>query len=345
MAAVIGGQAGAPPRSSTWLVVAASTLGTVFEWYDFFVYGTLAAIIGQHFFPAGNASISLLITLGTFGVGFGMRPVGAVLFGVLGDRLGRKYTFLITVGAMGGATAAVGLLPTYQQIGISASILLLVLRVIQGLALGGEYGGAAVYVAEHAPAEKRGFYTSFINAGAAGGFLLSLCVVLVANAALSKEDWAEWGWRVPFLFSLVLLALSLCVRMLLHESPVFATMQAEGTVARNPLRESFDSVEKWKKVCVALFGVAAGLTVTYYTAQFQSLYFVQNAQQTGNGYGIGVRYSFEYQCANSAIICALALGSRLAKSPQNTPTSEAPFSSVRFNGSDGIGPDAKPTTK
>src|SRR6478609_230313 len=277
MAAVIGGQAAPPPRSSTWLVVAASTLGTVFEWYDFFVYGTLAAIIGQHFFPAGNPSVSLLITLGTFGVGFGMRPVGAVLFGVLGDRLGRKYTFLITVAAMGGATAAVGLLPTYQQIGISASILLLVLRVIQGLALGGEYGGAAVYVAEHAPAEKRGFYTSFINAGAAGGFLLSLCVVLVANACLSKEDWVEWGWRVPFLFSLVLLALSLWVRMLLHESPVFAAMQAEGTVSRNPLRESFDSVEKWQKVCVALFGVAAGLTVTYYTAQFQSLYFVQNA--------------------------------------------------------------------
>jgi len=249
----------------------------VFEWYDFFVYGTLASIIGQHFFPAGNASVSLLIALGTFGIGFGMRPIGAVLFGILGDRLGRKYTFLITVAAMGGATAAVGLLPTYEKIGISASFLLLSLRVIQGLALGGEYGGAAVYVAEHSPTAKRGFYTSFINAASAGGFLLSLCVVVAANAFIPKDDWVAWGWRVPFLFSLVLLAVSLWVRLLLHESPVFRQMQEEGTVSRNPLRESFNSADKWRRVAVALFGVAAGLTVTYYTAQFQSLYFVQNA--------------------------------------------------------------------
>jgi nitrate/nitrite transporter NarK len=272
-----GAETGQHKQSSVRLVIIASTLGTVFEWYDFFVYGTLATIIGQHFFPSGNASVSLLIALGTFGIGFGMRPIGAVLFGVLGDRLGRKYTFLITVAAMGGATAAVGLLPTYQQIGISASFLLLFLRVIQGLALGGEYGGAAVYVAEHSPAEKRGFYTSFINASSAGGFLLSLCVVVAANLFIPKEAWLAWGWRVPFLFSLVLLAVSLWVRLLLHESPVFREMQEKGEVARNPLRESFDSLAKWKNVAVALFGVSAGLTVTYYTAQFQSLYFVQNA--------------------------------------------------------------------
>lgn len=264
-------------QSSVRLVIIASTLGTVFEWYDFFVYGTLATIIGQHFFPSGNASVSLLIALGTFGIGFGMRPIGAILFGVLGDRLGRKYTFLITVAAMGGATAGVGLLPTYQQIGISASFLLLGLRVIQGLALGGEYGGAAVYVAEHSPPEKRGFYTSFINASSAGGFLLSLCVVVAASLFIPKDAWADWGWRIPFLFSLVLLGISLWVRLLLHESPVFRAMQEQGEIARNPLRESFDTWGKWGKVMVALFGVSAGLTVTYYTAQFQSLYFVQNA--------------------------------------------------------------------
>jgi MFS family permease len=270
---------GLEQRSSTRLVIVASTLGTVFEWYDFFVYGTLASIIGQHFFPAGNASVSLLIALGTFGIGFGMRPIGAVLFGILGDKLGRKYTFLVTVAMMGAATAGVGLLPDYQSIGISASILLLFLRVLQGLALGGEYGGAAVYVAEHSPAEKRGFYTSFINAASAGGFLLSLCVVVVANLFIPKDAWLAWGWRVPFLFSLVLLGVSLWVRLLLHESPVFRAMQEEGTVAKNPLRESFDSWVKWRHVLVALFGVAAGLTVTYYTAQFQSLYFVQNAMR------------------------------------------------------------------
>jgi MFS family permease len=266
-------------QSPVGLVIVASTLGTVFEWYDFFVYGTLASIIGQHFFPAGNASVSLLIALGTFGIGFGMRPVGAILFGILGDKWGRKYTFLVTVAMMGAATAGVGLLPTYETIGISASILLLFLRVLQGLALGGEYGGAAVYVAEHSPPGKRGFYTSFINAASAGGFLLSLCVVLAANLFIDKDAWISWGWRVPFLFSLVLLAVSLWVRMLLHESPVFRAMQAEGNVSKNPLRESFDSWPKWKNVLVALFGVAAGLTVTYYTAQFQSLYFVQNAMR------------------------------------------------------------------
>lgn len=264
-------------QSSNRLVIVASTLGTVFEWYDFFVYGTLATIIGQHFFPAGNAAVSLLITLATFGVGFGMRPVGAVLFGVLGDRLGRKYTFLVTVALMGGATAGVGLLPTFQTIGLAAPILLVLLRVAQGLALGGEYGGAAIYVAEHAPRNRRGLYTGFIQAGVAGGFLLSLAAVLAANAFVAKDDWIAWGWRIPFLFSLVLLAVSLWVRMKLHESPVFKAMQAEETLAHNPLKESFDSWAKWRQVLVVLFGVAAGLTVIFYTAHFQSLYFIQNA--------------------------------------------------------------------
>jgi MFS family permease len=264
-------------RSPVRLVILASTLGTVFEWYDFFVYGTLATVIAQNFFPSGNAAVSLLIALATFGVGFGMRPVGAVLFGILGDKLGRKYTFLVTVSLMGVATAGVGLLPTYHSIGIAAPILLLLLRVAQGLALGGEYGGAAIYVAEHAPRKKRGFYTSFIHAGVAGGFLLSIGVVLAANNFVSKEAFASWGWRIPFLFSLVLLAISLWVRLMLHESPVFVAMQKAGTLARNPLRESVDSWPKWRKLLVVLFGVTAGLTVIFYTAHFQSLYFIQNA--------------------------------------------------------------------
>lgn len=274
MAAVEG--AAEHPRTGIGLVILASTLGTVFEWYDFFVYGTLASIIAQHFFPADNPNASLLITLATFGVGFGMRPLGALLFGVLGDRLGRKYTFLATVALMGGATAVIGLLPTYRQIGLTAPILLLLARVAQGLALGGEYGGAAIYVAEHADRHRRGFYTSFIQAGVIGGFLLSLTAVLASSALVDKAQWEAWGWRVPFLFSLVLLAISLWVRLKLHESPVFRQMQAEGEIARNPLRESFDSWAKVRRILVALFGIAAGLTVIWYTAQFQALYFLQN---------------------------------------------------------------------
>lgn len=259
------------------LVIVASTLGTVFEWYDFFVYGTLAGLLAGKFFPSDNPAVSFLIFLASFGVGFGMRPLGAVLFGYLGDRLGRKYTFLVTITLMGLATAAVGVLPTYAQIGVAAPILLVTLRIMQGLALGGEYGGAAIYVAEHAPRNRRGFYTSFIQAGVIGGFLLSVLVVLISNAFVDPVEWDAWGWRVPFLFSLLLLAISLWVRLKLKESPVFQAMKEEGTTARNPLTESFDSWPKMKLVLVALFGIAAGLTVIWYTAQFQALYFLQNA--------------------------------------------------------------------
>ena len=259
------------------LVIVGSTLGTVFEWYDFFVYGTLAVLLAGKFFPTDNPAVSFLIFLASFGVGFGMRPIGALLFGYLGDRLGRKYTFLVTITLMGIATAAVGILPTYQQIGVAAPILLVFLRILQGLALGGEYGGAAIYVAEHAPPGKRGFYTSFIQAGVIGGFLLSVAVVLASNNFVDKEAWESWGWRVPFLFSLVLLAVSLWVRLKLKESPVFQAMKDAGTTAHNPVFESFNSWPKIKLVLVALFGIAAGLTVIWYTAQFQALYFLQNA--------------------------------------------------------------------
>ncbi|MDB5738921.1 MAG: transporter [Sphingomonas bacterium] len=261
------------------LVIAASSIGTVFEWYDFFIYGTLAPIIGRLFFPAGNETAQFLLALASFGVGFGMRPIGAALFGYLGDRLGRKYTFLVTVTVMGLATAGVGLVPSYAQIGMTAPVVLILLRVAQGLALGGEYGGATIYVAEHAPKAKRGFYTSFIQASVIGGFLLSLIVVLSAQASISTAAWDSWGWRIPFLFSLLLLAVSLWMRLKLSESPVFKAMKAAGRISRNPLRESFSSRENIKMMAVATFGVAAGLTVIWYTAQFGALYFLQNARR------------------------------------------------------------------
>jgi MFS family permease len=258
------------------LVIVASSLGTVFEWYDFFIYGTLAPVIALHFFPTTNPTAALLLTLATFGAGFGVRPIGAVLFGYLGDRLGRKYTFLITITLMGIATAAVGILPTYAQVGIAAPVLLVACRLLQGLALGGEYGGAAIYVAEHAPRNKRGLYTSFIQASVIGGFLLSVVMVLSSNWLVAPEAREQWAWRIPFLVSLVLLAISLWIRLKLKESPVFQAMKAAGKTARNPLKESFRGRHQVKMIFVALFGIAAGLTVIWYTAQFQALYFLQN---------------------------------------------------------------------
>lgn len=261
------------------LVIVASSLGTVFEWYDFFIYGTLAPIIGKLFFPASSETAQFLLVLATFGIGFGMRPIGAALFGYLGDRLGRKYTFLVTVTVMGLSTAAVGLVPSFAQIGVWAPAILIALRVAQGLALGGEYGGAAIYVAEHAPPGRRGFYTSFIQASVIGGFLLSLAVVVVAQLAVDEATWNENGWRIPFLFSLVLLAVSLWMRFSLSESPVFRAMKAAGRVAQNPLKETFASWANVKLVIVAMLGVSAGFTVIWYTAQFGALYFLQHAER------------------------------------------------------------------
>ena len=264
-------------RKDIRTVIAASSLGTVFEWYDFFIYGTLAAIIGRTFFPADSEVAQLLLALAGFAVGFGVRPLGAVLFGWFGDRVGRKYTFLATIILMGVATAGVGLVPSAASIGAWAPGIILFLRVLQGLALGGEYGGAAIYVAEHAPDGKRGFYTSFIQASVVGGFILSLAVVLGTQALMSADDWQAWGWRIPFLFSLVLLAVSVWMRLKLSESPVFKAMKEAGEVAKNPLKESFTYLGNVRRILVALFGIAAGLTVIWYTAMFQVLYFLQNA--------------------------------------------------------------------
>ena len=257
------------------LVIAASSAGTIFEWYDFFIYGTLFALIGAAFFPSDNETLQILLVWAGFAIGFGFRPLGAILFGFLGDRLGRKYTFLVTVTLMGIATAGVGLVPSAASIGLWAPAIVILLRILQGLALGGEYGGAAIYVAEHAPKEKRGFYTSFIQASVVGGFVLSIIVVLACRAIFPADVFAEWGWRVPFLLSIVLLGISLWMRLKLSESPVFIAMKEAGETASNPFVESFTYPGNKKRIFVALFGVTGVLTTIWYTAFFSSLSFLQ----------------------------------------------------------------------
>lgn len=264
-----------PTEKEIRLVIAASSAGTVFEWYDFFIYGTLAGLIGAAFFPSGNETLQLLLVWAGFAVGFGFRPLGAILFGFLGDRWGRKYTFLITVTLMGVATAGVGMIPSAASIGLAAPIIVIGFRILQGLALGGEYGGAAIYVAEHAPPEKRGFYTSFIQASVVGGFVLSIAVVLACRLIIPEDDFVAWGWRVPFLLSIVLLGISLWMRLKLNESPVFQAMKAEGRTAANPFAESFSYPGNKKRIFVALFGITGVLTTIWYTAFFSGLSFLR----------------------------------------------------------------------
>jgi MFS family permease len=266
-----------PSAKEMRLVIGASSAGTVFEWYDFFIYGTLGAILSKTFFPTGNATLEMLLFWLVFAVGFGFRPLGAVLFGYLGDKLGRKYTFLVTVTLMGVATAGVGLIPSAASIGWWAPAIVILLRILQGLALGGEYGGAAIYVAEHSPFARRGYHTSYIQASVVGGFVLSLIVVLGCKAVMSPETWNAWGWRVPFLLSLLLLAISLWMRFKLSESPVFQAMKEEGEIAGNPFVESFTYPGNKRRIFIALFGIAAGLTVIWYTAMFSGLSFLQKS--------------------------------------------------------------------
>lgn len=266
-----------PSAKEMRLVIGASSAGTVFEWYDFFIYGTLGAILSKTFFPTGNATLEMLLFWLVFAVGFGFRPLGAVLFGYLGDKLGRKYTFLVTVTLMGVATAGVGLIPSAASIGWWAPAIVILLRILQGLALGGEYGGAAIYVAEHSAFAKRGYHTSYIQASVVGGFVLSLVVVLGCKAIMSADDWNAWGWRVPFLLSLLLLAISLWMRFKLSESPVFQAMKEEGELAGNPFVESFTYPGNKRRIFIALFGIAAGLTVIWYTAMFSGLSFLKSA--------------------------------------------------------------------
>jgi MFS family permease len=255
-------------------VILASSLGTVFEWYDFYLYGSLAVIIGAKFFsqfPEGTRNIFALLA---FAAGFLVRPFGALVFGRLGDLVGRKYTFLVTILIMGASTFIVGILPTSDQIGITAAIILIVLRCLQGLALGGEYGGAATYVAEHAPHGRRGFYTSFIQITATGGLFLSLLVILFTRGALGEAAFLDWGWRIPFLVSILLLGVSVWIRLQLQESPAFKKMKEEGTGSKAPLTEAFGQWKNAKVAILALLGLVAGQAVVWYTGQFYTLFFL-----------------------------------------------------------------------
>ncbi len=278
---------GSAPRG-VWRVIAASTAGTMIEWYDFFIFGSLATIISTQFYPSGSATASFLKTLATFAVGFAVRPLGALVFGRVGDLIGRKFAFLATLLIMGGSTAAIGFLPGYEKIGIAAPIILVILRLLQGLALGGEYGGAAVYVAEHVPDERRGFYTSFIQTTATLGLFVSLIVILIVRTAVGEVAFADWGWRIPFVLSIALVGLSFYIRMQLGESPLFAKLKAQGGASSAPVRDSFDTWPKWKVVLRVLFGVTAGQAVVWYTGQFYALFFLQTVLKIplATAYGI-----------------------------------------------------------
>jgi MFS family permease len=256
-------------------VIGASSLGTVFEWYDFYLYGALATVISAHFFSNVNETTGFIFALAAFAAGFAVRPFGALVFGRIGDIVGRKNTFLVTMAIMGVSTFVVGLLPGYDQIGVAAPVLLVLMRLLQGLALGGEYGGAATYVAEHAPNNKRGLYTSWIQTTATLGLFLSLIVIMVTRALMPAEAFAHWGWRIPFLASIVLLAVSLWIRMQLNESPVFQRMKEEGTGSKAPLKDSFARADNLRLVFIALFGAVAGQAVVWYTGQFYALFFLE----------------------------------------------------------------------
>lgn len=262
-------------KGKIWQVIGASSAGTVIEWYDFYIFGSLAAIISPLFYPKGNDTLALIAYLSTFAVGFIVRPFGALFFGRIGDLVGRKYAFLMTLLLMGGSTAALGFLPTYETIGIFAPIALIVIRILQGLALGGEYGGAAVYVAEHVPDNRRGFYTSFIQITASLGLLLSLAVILIIQNLMSPEEFSSWGWRIPFLISIILVGLSLYIRLQMEESPIFQHIKSSGMSSAKPLVEAFTNPENRRRVLISLFGATAGQGVVWYTGQFYALFYMQ----------------------------------------------------------------------
>lgn len=277
-------------------VIFASSLGTVFEWYDFYLYGSLSAVIAAQFFSGVNPTAGFIFALLAFAAGFAVRPFGALFFGRLGDMVGRKYTFLITITLMGLSTFIVGLLPNYNQIGLAAPVLLIALRLLQGLALGGEYGGAATYVAEHAPQNRRGYFTSWIQTTATLGLFLSLLVILGVRLVMTPEDFANWGWRIPFLVSIILLGVSIWIRLKLNESPVFQKMKEEGATSKAPLTESFLRWTNLKLVLLALFGLVAGQAVVWYTGQFYALFFLTQTLK------------IDAQSANLMIAAALLLG-------------------------------------
>ena len=278
------------------LVIAASSLGTVFEWYDFYLYGLLATYISAQFFSGVNETTGFIFALAAFVAGFAVRPFGALVFGRIGDLVGRKNTFLVTMGIMGLSTFAVGLLPSYASIGVAAPVILVAMRLLQGLALGGEYGGAATYVAEHAPNNKRGLYTSWIQTTATFGLFAALLVVIGLRTYMGEEAFGEWGWRIPFLVSIILLGVSMWIRMQLNESPVFQQMKDEGTTSKAPLTEAFGQWGNLRWVIIALLGAVAGQAVVWYTGQFYALFFLEKMMKVDGA------------TANVLIAIALALG-------------------------------------
>jgi MFS family permease len=271
-----------PSDSKIWQVIAASAVGTMIEWYDFYIFGSLASVISPLFYPSGNDTLALIAYLSTFAVGFVVRPFGALFFGRIGDLVGRKYAFLVTLIIMGVATALIGVLPTYASIGLLAPAALLLIRILQGLALGGEYGGAAVYVAEHVPDGRRGFYTSFIQITATLGLFLSLAVILIVQNLMSPEAFRSWGWRVPFLISILLVAVSLYIRLRMKESPIFQHIKGTGATSTKPLREAFTRWSNLRIVLISLFGATAGQGVVWYTGQFYALFYLQTVLKVNN---------------------------------------------------------------
>jgi MFS family permease len=257
------------------LVITASSVGTMIEWYDFYIFGSLAAVLSQKFYPPGNATFSYIAYLATFAVGFLVRPFGALFFGRIGDLIGRKYAFLVTLSIMGLSTAVIGLMPTFATAGWFSPISLILIRVLQGLALGGEYGGAAVYVGEHSPDSRRGFYTSFIQITATLGLFVSLLVILATQSSLSKEDFNAWGWRIPFLLSIILVAISFYIRLKLRESPIFSQIKSSGKASIQPLKDAFTKWPNLRQVLISLFGATAGQGVIWYTGQFYALFYLQ----------------------------------------------------------------------
>ena len=283
-------------KTKIWQVIGASSIGTMIEWYDFYIFGSLAAVISPLFYPPGNDTFAYIAYLATFAVGFLVRPFGALFFGRIGDLVGRKYGLLITMLIMGGATACIGLLPTFSQIGYAAPIILLLIRVLQGLALGGQYGGAAVYVAEHVPDNKRGFYTSFIQITASLGFFLSLTVILIVQNTMSADRFAGraegfGGWRLPFLISVFLVGISLYIRLRMKESPIYQQLKTSGMTSASPLIDAFTKWENLKLVLISLFGATAGQGVVWYTGQFYALFYLQsilNVNATSANYIVAV---------------------------------------------------------
>jgi MFS family permease len=291
-----------PSTKGIWKVITASSVGTLIEWYDFYIFGSLATVIASQFFPKTNPTAALLSTLAIFAAGFIVRPFGALVFGRLGDLVGRKYTFLLTLILMGGSTFAIGLVPAYDSIGFAAPLIVFVLRLIQGLALGGEYGGAATYVAEHSPANRRGYFTSWIQATATLGLFVSLGVILLTRHLLDRDQaksiakFNEWGWRIPFLVSIVLVAVSIYIRLKMNESPLFAKLKTEGRVSVNPLKESFGHKTNLKMVLLALFGATMGQGVVWYTGQFYAQSFIENVCKV------------DFDQSRTILICAILFG-------------------------------------